>query len=211
MAGHPAETRAADTRADGRSDHKAETRQTLIDVALALFAANGYEATSTEEIAAAAGVSPRTFFRYFETKDRVLFFGGDAFNKAIVRELPSQRTELGELAALEATITALVPLVEPLRQRIRLYFEAVDASPVLLGQHTSATAEHHAEVAQALAARRALNAPDARCAMAAQLATIATERAYRVWVTAKRPLVEVIPESFALLRDTAGSAADPLR
>ena len=87
-------------RSDGRSDHKPETRQALIDNALRLFATQGYEATTTDQIAAAAGVSPRTFFRYFPTKDRVLFFGGDAFNQAVIRALPSQPAHLDDLAAI---------------------------------------------------------------------------------------------------------------
>ena len=43
------------------------------EAALRLIAERGYEATSTDDIARAAGVSPRTFFNYFPTKDAVVF------------------------------------------------------------------------------------------------------------------------------------------
>lgn len=55
-----------------REARKRATRARLERVALERFAANGYSATSVAEIARAADVSERTFFRYFATKDEVL-------------------------------------------------------------------------------------------------------------------------------------------
>jgi AcrR family transcriptional regulator len=48
-----------------RERRKAETRRSIQEHALRLFLANGYDATTVEEIAAAAGVSHMTFFRHF--------------------------------------------------------------------------------------------------------------------------------------------------
>ncbi|WP_236794678.1 TetR family transcriptional regulator [Amycolatopsis sp. GM8] len=188
---------------DGRGEHKQRTREALIDAALTLFAAKGYEATSVDEIADWAGVSPRTFFRYFDSKDRVLFFGGDAYNAAVVRQLPDQPAELGDLAAVAATQRALSSMVAPLKNRIRLYFRAVQDSPQLLGQHSAALARHEASLADALATRRSLRAPDARCRMTAELVSIAIRHAYAGWLSSKRDLAEHIDEGFALLREIA--------
>ncbi|MDO8364642.1 MAG: TetR family transcriptional regulator [Actinomycetota bacterium] len=193
----------AASRPDGRTEHKAETRRALIDAALGLFATKGYEATATDEIAAAAGVSPRTFFRYFETKDQVLFFGGDAFNQAVIRELPAQPIELDDFSALAATVHALAPIVEPLKQRIGLYFKAVDASTVLLGQHAQSVREHDAALAAALARRRRLRRPDTECVLAARLSTLALDHTYRTWLTSKQPLSDVMAGSYALVRRVA--------
>jgi AcrR family transcriptional regulator len=55
-----------------RERKKAETRRAIQEHALRLFLDKGYDATTVEEIAAAAGVSHMTFFRYFPTKHAVV-------------------------------------------------------------------------------------------------------------------------------------------
>lgn len=57
---------------DWRRRKKAETRRGLQTHALRLFTEQGYDATTVEQIAAAAGVSHMTFFRYFPTKEDVV-------------------------------------------------------------------------------------------------------------------------------------------
>jgi AcrR family transcriptional regulator len=73
-----------------RERKKQKTRDLLIGTALKLFLEKGYEETSIEEIAAAAEVSPRTFFRYFPNKEDVVFLDQDK-EDAFLREMIETR------------------------------------------------------------------------------------------------------------------------
>ena len=55
------------------STRRERTRDALREAALRRFVADGFEATSIADIAADVGVTPRTFYRYFASKDEVLF------------------------------------------------------------------------------------------------------------------------------------------
>ncbi|TDD54961.1 TetR family transcriptional regulator [Nonomuraea terrae] len=56
-----------------REQRKQRTRRALAEAALRLFDAQGYDATTVAEIAAAAELSPATFFNYFPSKEEVVF------------------------------------------------------------------------------------------------------------------------------------------
>src|SRR5712692_132481 len=54
------------------AETKAETRQRILDAARHLFAASGYEASTTRDIADAAGIANGTLFNYFPNKEAIL-------------------------------------------------------------------------------------------------------------------------------------------
>lgn len=56
-----------------RDHKKATTRRALVDAALRRFHTQGFDATTLDEICADAGVARRTFFRYFEGKEALVF------------------------------------------------------------------------------------------------------------------------------------------
>src|SRR3954453_7862328 len=60
-------------RSASDADGPADARRRIADAARELFASQGYERTTVEAIAERAGVARRTFFRYFRSKDEVIF------------------------------------------------------------------------------------------------------------------------------------------
>jgi AcrR family transcriptional regulator len=83
-----------------RERKKQRTRATLIDAAVELCERQGFERTTVDQIAAIADVSPRTFSRYFATKDAIaLALIDDAIDLAAV-ELARQPTDIGHFEAL---------------------------------------------------------------------------------------------------------------
>ncbi|TQS24811.1 TetR family transcriptional regulator [Microbispora sp. KK1-11] len=83
-----------------RERKKAKTRRTIQEEALRLFAEQGYEATTVEQIAEAAEVSPSTFFRYFPTKEDVVAQGD--YDPILMATIKAQPPDLPPLTALRA-------------------------------------------------------------------------------------------------------------
>jgi len=124
------------------------TRQAIEQTAIALFLSKGYEETTVEEIAAAACIGRRTFFRYFASKNDIAWGDFDA-------ELDRLRAELdatpSEVTVLEAIRLAVVRAnhydpsgLPSLRQRLRLLVEV----PALRGHAMLRYAAWQAVVAE---------------------------------------------------------------
>jgi AcrR family transcriptional regulator len=85
-----------------RERKKARTRASLREHALRLFREQGYQATTVEQIAAAAEVSPSTFFRYFPTKEDLVL--QDDMDTRMVEAFARQPRELAPIPAVRAAM-----------------------------------------------------------------------------------------------------------
>jgi AcrR family transcriptional regulator len=85
-----------------RERKKARTRAAIREHALRLFREQGYQRTTVEQIAAAAEVSPSTFFRYFPTKEDLVL--QDDMDTRMIEAFERQPAGLGAIAAVRGAI-----------------------------------------------------------------------------------------------------------
>jgi AcrR family transcriptional regulator len=88
-----------------RERKKAKTRAAIQEHALRLFQEQGYDATTVEQIAEAAEVSPSTFFRYFPTKEDVVLY--DDLDPLMIAAFEAQPPELTTIQAMRNALLAL--------------------------------------------------------------------------------------------------------
>ncbi len=90
-----------------RERKKRRTRATLINAALGLCDRQGFDRTTVDQIAAIAEVSPRTFSRYFATKDAIVLALVDEVHARTAAELAAQPRYLTHLEALRRAYVAM--------------------------------------------------------------------------------------------------------
>lgn len=125
-----------------RERNRRRNKAEISEVALSLFEKQGYEQTTVEQIAAGAGISSATFFRYFAAKEDVLFKDEDDAAQQLVAVVQARADASQTLAALrtpvaeyansfaDGSVPRLTRLVmttrtlEPRSLRLRLRWEA---------------------------------------------------------------------------------------
>lgn len=166
-----------------RASQLQRTRDALRRAALDLFVAKGYDATSVAEIAAAVGVTERTFFRHYATKDAVLLDRSrerfDVLGDALAAIDPEHPSWDDVLTALQQVSVRLQEQVEHLDQ----VAQTVVQSPSL----DSRRREHRAlweEWATEVLAREVLAREDAAgpAAFLAAAVVTALNRGQELWV-----------------------------
>ena len=166
-----------------RQEHKRRTQRALQDAALGLFAEQGFDETTTDEIAEKAGVSPRTFFRYFPTKESVLFVGEYGWFQSFTKQFLAQPAELSDLEAIRQTLLGLAPGLAKIRRALALYEKAVASSLTLRGGVHDRQQGDIATIAAAIATRRGLSAADEGCTILATVALLTYRNALMRWLS----------------------------
>ena len=141
-----------ETRPGLRERKKARTRAAIREHAFRLFREQGYDATTVEQIADAAEVSPSTFFRYFPTKEDVVL--QDDLDLLWLEAIQQQPPEVGPIAALRAGVhAAFARMGEDEWAQLRETTELVMAVPAVRGRMLEEMARTTQALAEAVAER----------------------------------------------------------
>ena len=149
----------AKSRPGLRERKKARTRAAIREHALRLFRENGYQRTTVEQIAAAAEVSPSTFFRYFPTKEDVVL--QDDMELLWMDVFLAQPAEMGPIAALRAAVRAAFDGMGPgTLAELRETMDMAMAVPAVRARMLAEFARTTQVIAQAVAERTGKAASD---------------------------------------------------
>ena len=188
----------------------ATSSRELRQIALRLFVENGFENTTIEQITAEAGVSERTFFRYFASKSSVLWTEFEAEVDAIRAALAAVPDEVPMMEAIRRAVVSANHYRAADLPELRLRMSLIATVPALW----SSAAEHYDAWERAVgefAARRLGHPADSLYPLAIGRAVLATCRAaYDRWsARADADLPGYLDTALAAL--AAGFAPEALR
>lgn len=171
----------------------------LAKAAITLFDEQGYEATTVAEIAEAAGLTKRTFFRYFADKREVLFGGGTELRDIWVAGVADAPSDASPIEALASGLDGVAEMFSGRHAFAQTRARIVAANPELQERELIKLAQ----LADALAvALRARGVADPAADLAAHTGLTVFHNAFARWIrqddpAAMRPLLD---ESLADLR-----------
>jgi AcrR family transcriptional regulator len=174
--------------------------------ALELYSERGYDQTTVSEIAKHAGLTERTYFRYFADKREVLFFGTGMLQERLVQGIIAAPEGKPPLDMVGASLEAAAEPVEEIRDFSRRRQAIVAANPELQERELSKLAALTAALTDALRGR-GLADPAARLTAEAGMAVFKV--AYQRWVDeaddSGETLAQLIRQSLAELKTVAAA------
>jgi mycofactocin system transcriptional regulator len=178
----------------------ATSRSELEQICLAIFSERGFDETSVDEIAAAAGIGRRTFFRYFKSKNDAVWGEFDTQLDAFARWFAACPPDVPVVAAIRGAVIDFnsfdTRATESLRSRMRLIL----GSPSLQAYSTLRYAAWRDVVAGFAASRLGGTPEDLVPRTLGHLALGAALSAYEQWLAHEdADLVELLHTSLALL------------
>jgi AcrR family transcriptional regulator len=156
-----------------------DARARLQQAALALYGERGYEQTTVAEIAERAGLTKRTFFRYFADKREVLFWGSELLEQRMVAAIETAPASASALDMIGAALDAAAERFEEVRDFAGPRHRIIASSPELRERELIKAASLAAAMARALRAR---GFDDTAATLAAYTATTVMHVAFEQWV-----------------------------
>jgi AcrR family transcriptional regulator len=187
------------TGEDWRAKKKAATKRAIQEHALRLFVEKGYDATTVDEIAAAAGVSHMTFFRYFPRKEEVVEY--DEYDPLLEDLIAARPPDEPPLVALHNALRAgLESILATDREALLIRTRLVLRNPVLRSRNLLAQDTTRDLFARALARRAGLSEPDLAAMVQSSAALGAIAPAATAWAESDDgDFVALIDAAFAAL------------
>jgi AcrR family transcriptional regulator len=119
----------------------AQTRAEIVGAAMAVFAEQGFDATSMNDVASAAGVSRRTIYRYFETKDDLVFESPRRWLEVLNRVLDTRTAVESTRDLYHRALLAVARFIQDDAVSVLAGFAVLTSSPSLLARHGRSDAE----------------------------------------------------------------------
>jgi AcrR family transcriptional regulator len=188
-----------------------DARGRLEKAAMELFEERGYVRTTVEDIAARAGLTERTFFRYFADKREVLFSGSKELEKGIVNSIEGAPSEA---SPLDAVIAAFEAAGAALEERRDLKF--VRARYALVTEHAEIHERELIKLASLATAvtnvLRARGVSEPAASLAAEVGIAVFKIGFERWLGDKKPqgFAAHIRASVDALEEVVGGRNEPI-
>lgn len=170
-----------------------------------LYVERGYEQTTVAEIAERAGVTARTFFRYFADKREVLFAGSTALQEGLVAALEGAPKSASPMEAVWAALETAATMLGERHDYSRRRQTVIAANPELQERELIKMASLSAALASGLR-RRGVRDPDATLAAAVGMAVF--QVAFERWVSG--PRTRTLPRTMRESYDKAMTLASTI-
>ena len=185
-----------------RDRRKRRTAEAIVAAALELFAERGFERTTIDQIAAAADISRRTFFRYFADKEELFFAEDERLLEVVEATLDAAPPGEPVLELARRATRALAARSTADRRRRLDRERLIAATPALQARRLAKNLRWEQAIAARLVAR---GSSEQEALLVPKLAMACFQTAYERWVRDPgRDLPGLVDESFAALGGIAG-------
>jgi AcrR family transcriptional regulator len=188
----------------GMSRWEPNARGRLEHAAMQLYVERGYEQTTVAEIAKQAGLTERTFFRYFADKREVLFWGAGALQELLVNTVDAAPASDSPIDAIAAALEAAGVILQERREGALQRQSVIDANSELQERELIKLSLLASALADALRKR---GAKDPAASLTAEAGIVVFKVAFERWIngTGEQDLAHLIRDSLSELKAvTAG-------
>lgn len=176
-----AETEARRDRLRERT--RAAVRAELAELALELFARHGFEETTVDDVAQAAGMSKRSLFRYFATKEDMVLGAVDSMGEAVAEELRARPSDEDPWQSLRSVLCAWEERITTSADRLARQ-RLIEQTPALRARHAQRREMARRQIAEALRERPGTHLDVFTADLLTAAAGAALDAASREWLRA---------------------------